>query len=145
MIELLQNTFYSDIPITRAMNLQVLKYDGMSLTLRSPLVPNRNDKGTAFGGSLYSTAVLAGWGLLFLMTKERHIQADIMIHESHTRFMRPVNGDIEATCVFNSEEQIDRALRLFSRKGLARFHLNTTVTADDNQAMLFEGSYAIAR
>ncbi len=145
MIELLQNTFYNDIPITRAIDLQVLKYDGMSLTLRAPLAPNRNDKGTAFGGSLYSTAVLAGWGLIFLMTKERGIQADIMIHESRTHFMRPVNSDILATCEFHSVEQIDKALRLFERKGLARFHLNTRVSAEQEQAMLFEGSYAIVR
>ncbi|WP_020407912.1 YiiD C-terminal domain-containing protein [Hahella ganghwensis] len=145
MIELLQNTFYSDIPITQAMKLQVLKYDGMSLTLRAPLPPNRNDKGTAFGGSLYSTAVLAGWGLIYLMTKERNLQADIMIHESHSRFIAPVTSDITATCGFDSEEQIEKALKLFHRRGLARFQLNTRINAGMSDAMTFEGSYAISR
>ena len=145
MIEQLQNTFYSEIPLTRAMGIEVLKYDDMMLSLRAPLSVNRNDKGTAFGGSLYSTAVLAGWGLIYLMLKERGITADIMIHESHTQFLAPVRSDIVATCRFDSEAQITKALTLLERRGLARIQLTTHIATAETEALMFEGSYAISR
>ncbi len=145
MIEQLQNTFYSEIPITRAMGIEVLKYEEMMLSLRAPLAINRNDKGTAFGGSLYTTAVLAGWGVIYLMLKERNLDADIMIHESHTQFLAPVRSDILATCRFDSEAQINKALNLLERRGLARIQLTTHIEVAGTEALMFEGSYAISR
>jgi len=35
--------------------------DDSGIILSAPLLPNANYKGTAFGGSLFSVAVLTGW------------------------------------------------------------------------------------
>ena len=52
------------------MGIRVAAYDGTSLKLTAPLAPNINHKSTAFGGSLYSLAVLCGWGIVHLKLAE---------------------------------------------------------------------------
>ena len=49
-----------EIPLARAMDLELLAHDGDRLALRAPLAPNVNDKGCAFGGSLVSLMTLPG-------------------------------------------------------------------------------------
>lgn len=65
----LQARLLEEIPLARHMEIRVLCSDRRSLLLSAPLAANSNHKGTAFGGSLYSVAVLAGWGLLTLESK----------------------------------------------------------------------------
>jgi thioesterase domain-containing protein len=65
----LQKILYSEIPLTKAIGIEVCEFTGLSLTLKAPLEKNINHKCTAFGGSLYSVAVLSGWGLIYLLFK----------------------------------------------------------------------------
>ena len=77
----LERTLHDEIPLTRAMDVRVAAYDGNLLRLTAPLSPNVNDKGTAFGGSLYSLAVLCGWSLLHLKVKEAGLSYNIVIQD----------------------------------------------------------------
>ena len=69
-IDELQNVFHQQIPITNHLGLQVSSYENETLRLFAPLQENINHKASAFGGSIYSVCVLAGWGLLYLKMKE---------------------------------------------------------------------------
>ena len=71
--EKLKQFFLDHLPITQFMGLEVESYDGDTLILTAPLEPNINDKQTAFGGSLYNTAVMACWGMIYLKTQEKGI------------------------------------------------------------------------
>ena len=53
-----------EMPLLAFMGVEVEACDGHSLTLQAPLAPNRNDKGTAFAGSLASLSTVTGWALL---------------------------------------------------------------------------------
>ncbi len=44
--------------------------DDEPVVLRAPLAPNANHKGTAFGGSLYSLAVLTGWAWAHALSRD---------------------------------------------------------------------------
>ena len=57
----LEKRILTDIPLARHIGVRVVEFDGSSLALGAPLAANSNHKGTAFGGSLFSLAVLAGW------------------------------------------------------------------------------------
>jgi thioesterase domain-containing protein len=57
----LQNLIDREITLAKHMAVVVESADDNSMILRAPLAPNSNHKGTAFGGSLYSLAVLTGW------------------------------------------------------------------------------------
>ena len=47
--------------LAKHIGIVVESADDSAVVLRAPLAPNANYKGTAFGGSLYSVAVLTGW------------------------------------------------------------------------------------
>lgn len=84
------------IPLARAMDLQLATSDPDRLSLRVPLAPNVNDKGCAFGGSLASLMTLAGWALVELALRRRGEQCDVFVGESTVRYLAPVWDDFEA-------------------------------------------------
>lgn len=65
-----EHYLHEHIPITRAMGLKVTAYDGDSVRLWAPLEPNLNHRNTAFGGSLSTLGILAGWSLLHVKMQE---------------------------------------------------------------------------
>ena len=54
-----QKRINQNIPLTKAMGLKLLEWDGTALLLSAPLAPNSNHQGTGFGGSLYGVGVTA--------------------------------------------------------------------------------------
>jgi thioesterase domain-containing protein len=139
----LEETFHNDIPITRAMEIRVLRYNGTSLVLGAPLEPNMNDKGTAFGGSLFSLLVLAAWGLIHLKLKEEGITGDIMIHESTVSYSQPITGDWEAACRLPEGKEFAGFIERLRDMGRARLTLEVQIMAGSGVAVRFRGSYAV--
>jgi thioesterase domain-containing protein len=142
-LTLLRQVLHEEIPLTRTMGLQVLAYDGDSLELGAPLTPNTNHKNTAFGGSLYSMAVLTGWGLLYLKLKQLDLFAHIVIQQSEMDYLRPVTGDIKTRCSFQSPQQVDLLVKTFGKRQRARIQLETLIKQDEDDAVLFRGRYVI--
>jgi thioesterase domain-containing protein len=143
MIKELQNTLYSEILLTSTIGIEVVEYNGSGLTLSAPLENNINHKATAFGGSLYSVSVLSGWGLIYLLLKERELTGQIVIQESNTRFLRPVTSNIIAKCALESAEQFEMFISTYNRKGRARIRLQSHVVCNDQTSVIFEGSYVV--
>lgn len=61
-----------------------------------PLAGNRNDKGTLFGGSMYSAMLLAGWRLSVASAQEMGKAGDVYVKDSEVRFLRPVRSNMKA-------------------------------------------------
>jgi len=68
-----------------------------------PLAGNRNDKGTMFGGSVYSAMVLAGWKLCVEQAKTIGLAGDIVVRDSSISFLRPMKSELRATALARSE------------------------------------------
>ncbi|MFH2134843.1 MAG: thioesterase domain-containing protein [Pseudomonadota bacterium] len=137
----LQQTLHTDIPLTREMGLRVAAYDGQTLQLTAPLAPNVNDKGTAFGGSLYNIAVLCGWSLLRLKLNEAGLnKKNIVIHEAHTRYLLPVTGELHATCTLTGDV-LTEFMQPLQKKGRARITLTVAIHQQDKTAVEFTGQY----
>ncbi|MEL7082912.1 MAG: thioesterase domain-containing protein [Cyanobacteria bacterium P01_A01_bin.3] len=140
----LQSTLHAEIPLTKAMGIEVVAYGDCQLTLKAPLQPNINHKSTAFGGSLYSIAVLTGWGLLFLFLQERGLTGQIVIAKSDIRYVRPVTGELASTCQLPEPDIYDRFLTLLQRKGKSRIELTAVVRDSNGQAAVeFHGVYVV--
>ncbi len=143
MISTLQEVLHSEMFVTKEIGISVDAYTGDSLTLHAPLESNLNHKCTAFGGSLYSVSVLSGWGLLYLLLNEHDLVGHIVIQESNTKFIKPVESDLSATCSFESIEQKDKFIKMFKRKGVARIQLESRITFDNDDHVVFKGSYVV--
>jgi len=61
-----------------------------------PLAGNRNDKGTLFGGSMYSAMLLAGWRLCMLAAERLGESGETYVKDSGVRFLRPIRSDMKA-------------------------------------------------
>ena len=138
----LEEVFHTQIPITREMGIRVAAFNGNSLTLRAPLCPNVNDKGTAFGGSLYALLVLAGWGLLHLKLRDEGMRGDVMIHESNVTYSLPVTEDWEACCALPEDDGYSRFLGDLRSRGRGKISMEVLIMRGERVAVGFTGSYA---
>ena len=122
------------IPLTRAMALSAVDYDGTSLTLAAPLAPNVNDKGCAFGGSLVSLMTLAGWGLVKLALDRQHRDCDIYVQDSDVRYLAPVWNDFEAVARLVDRESFAAMIEALAARGRARTRVRCVVPLPDGTA-----------
>jgi thioesterase domain-containing protein len=140
----LERRMHAEIPLTRSIDVRVRRFDGTALTLSAPLVANSNHKGTAFGGSLFSLAVLAGWGLLVLKLSERNLEAELVIQDSTVQYLAPVRGDFSAQATLSAEE-FEKFVRMLERRGKARMRVTVMIAAEARDAVRFEGTFAAVR
>ncbi len=138
----LEQLLHEDIPISRAMGIRVAGYDGTRLQLAAPLEPNFNHKLTAFGGSLYSVAVLCGWGLLHLKLTETRLHKHIVIQEADIRYLLPVAEDLTAECQLDTAS-FQHMLHVLKRRDRARIELRVSIRQEGRVAVEFDGKYVV--
>src|ERR1700731_583006 len=119
----LQERIDREIMLAKPMGIIVESADDLSLVLRAPLAPNANHKGTAFGGSLYSLAVLTGWAWITRFLVTRQFDADAVIQESTMRFLAPVHGEMRACIEIPADADIDRFRKMLVRADRGRIRL----------------------
>jgi len=139
----IQELLHGKIPITRAMGVRVLEYDGRRLVLSAPLDANVNHLGTAFGGSLNALAVLSGYGLLWL--ELRDTDSHIVIRESSISYVRPVRGPLRAVCLRPEADALAQFKQTFHQKGKARIALSATIEDGGQAAVSFRGTFVAMR
>src|ERR1700728_4741424 len=83
--------------LAKHIGIVVESADDASVVLRAPLAPNANFKGTAFGGSLFSVAVLTGWAWITRYLAVQRLNAEAVIQESSIRYRLPVQGDFRSS------------------------------------------------
>jgi len=138
----LERIWHEEIPISAAMGIRVASFEDDTLETRAALAPNVNVHGTAFAGSLYAIAALTGWGLTWLQLRRHAYAGSIVIAEGNIRYVRPVAAEIVARCRFDASLQAPAIDRL-RETGKCRFTLECAITADDADAALFSGQYAV--
>ncbi len=138
----LEATLREQIPLAQAMDIRVASYDGGSLRLSAPLAPNVNHKLTAFGGSLYSLAVLCGWGLLHLKLTEANLHKHIVIQEGNIGYRIPVTHEMVAECRLDVESY-RLFLHMLQRRGRARLALTVIIREEGYTAVEFTGKYVV--
>jgi thioesterase domain-containing protein len=140
----LEQRLHADIPLARQMQVRVLAADADGLLLCAPLGPNANDKGTAFGGSLYSIAVLAGWALLSLQARSRGVDCQVVIQQSSVEYLEPVTADFQANARTPNAAEIERCLKTLARYGRARIEVEVTIASADRPVVRMRGRYVLA-
>jgi thioesterase domain-containing protein len=138
----LQNRIVGEFALARHIDIVVERADDAAVVLRAPLAPNANYKGTAFGGSLYSVAVLTGWAWVTRYLAARGIEADAVIQESSIHFLAPVHGELRASVAAPPEPQIAKFRKMLQRAGRGRIRLRVEIIYNQTLATLFEGVFA---
>jgi thioesterase domain-containing protein len=142
--EYLQKRITSEFALARHIGVVVERADDFGLVLSAPLAPNANYKGTAFGGSLFSVAVLTGWAWLTRYLDAAQVAADAVIQESTIRYLAPVHGILRATLVPPTTAHIEKFRKMLQRAGRGRIRLIVDIRQGPTLAAKFEGVFAAA-
>lgn len=141
-MDYLQSRITDEFPLARHMGIVVERADEGGVVLCAPLAANANDKGTAFGGSLFSVAVLAGWAWVTHYLATTPFIADTVIQESTIRYLAPVHGTLRATTEQPSAEHIEKFRKMLQRAGRGRIHLDVNIHHGQTLTTAFAGDYA---
>ena len=132
-LEELNESLASNIPIMGGMGLQVISADARTVTVRIPIAPNRNDKGTLFAGASYSGLVLAGWTLAMEKARASGFRRPwVAVVDAHVHYAKPIREDVLAKAEFAEEPNLVPGARNWAK---------VKVTVDERLA--FEGTYAV--
>ena len=132
-LEELNESLAASILIIGGMGLQVVSADARTVTVRSPIAPNRNDKGTLFAGASYSGLVLAGWTLAMERARASGFRRPwVAVVDAHVHYAKPIREDVLAKAEFAEEPNLVPGARNWAK---------VKVTVDERLA--FEGTYAV--
>jgi thioesterase domain-containing protein len=140
-IDYLQGRLDREFPLARHIGARADCADDRRVVLRAPFAPNANYKGTAFGGSLFSLAVLAGWAWTTRHLAARRIDADVVIQESTVRYLAPANGELCAVLEAPAAVTAQKFCRMLERSGRGRIRLEVGVFDGNTLATRFDGLY----
>ena len=142
-IRQLEDTMHSLTPISKAMGISVVSYDGKSLTLTAPLAPNINPHQSAFGGSLFSIAALAGWGLIQMKLSELLLDCNTVVMSGEASYERPVLQQLLCVCSLpNDSAKVFEAL---DREKSASATLTSIFQSNHKDAMRLAAKYHIKK
>ena len=102
----LQQRLNEDISLSLPMGVRVDSFSEKTpheVRVSAPLAANVNDKGTAFGGSTYSLAVLCGWGLLQSLGEESFSEVHTLIYKSEVSYIHPVDDCFHAVATLDDD------------------------------------------
>lgn len=136
---------HQHIPVTRAMQIEVLPPATAALTLEAKLAPNLNHQETAFGGSIASLGILAGWTLIHLQLHGDGHRYQIVIQRSEMEFLKPIEADFQAECSYPDESVWEQLYAGLDRKGRARLELESSVILNGETAARIQGTFVIKR
>jgi len=141
----LQAYLHAHIPLTRALALEVREISESHIELSAPLAPNLNHRQTAFGGSVASLAILAGWGWLHARLASIAPDSRLVIQRQEMEYVTPIDAAMSATCSAPAPPEWNRFVRALLSRGRARIELGVKVVCEGRIAARFVGTYVALR
>lgn len=136
--EFLQSFMADKVPVTQAMGITVVQSDDTGTVFSGSIEANINDKGVAFGGSLFSVASLASWAVVDFLLKQHNMDAKIFVHTADSKFLAPVTQDFTVVCARPSDDAIKTFFDMIQKKGRGR--LSVTAEIHENGVLAFEST-----
>jgi thioesterase domain-containing protein len=137
----LKNLLYEEIPLAKAMGVEINTSNASSTSVMAPLALNRNHLDTAFGGSLSSLLILSCYAWLFHRLSEEGYHSHVLIQEAHTDYLLPVKEDLIAVCKSPSEEDFEKFKESFRRKNVGRITLHAEISTSEGKCCTFRGLF----
>jgi thioesterase domain-containing protein len=137
----LEDYLHGHIPLSKAMEARVVSVNEQGVELSAPLAPNLNHRGTAFGGSISTLAILSAWSLLHVRLTAAGLDARIVIHKSEIDYLKPIPGAFTALCVAPEPASWETFFAAFRAKRKARMTLVASVRSEGTEAARMTGKY----
>ncbi|MBD3258762.1 thioesterase, partial [candidate division GN15 bacterium] len=122
----LEQYLHEHIPLSKAMAVSVVAANPGEVVLRAPLEPNINHRGTVFGGSASTLAILAAWSLVHTRLRGEGLDSRVVIQRNTMDYDRPIPEAFTARSELERPAGWDRFVRLLTRRGKARIGVVST-------------------
>ena len=116
---------YEHIPLSKAMQVEVMEVESDRVILAAPLLPNINHRSTVFGGSASTLAILSGWTLINFRLQHEGFTSRLVIQKNTMSYDKPITSDFEVVCCLTEAETWDRFSRILRRKRKSRITVNS--------------------
>ncbi|WP_413731569.1 fatty acid biosynthesis protein FabY [Sodalis sp. RH20] len=136
----LQQAWYQHIPLSEKMGVRISQYTGQKFMTTMPETGNQNPHHTLFAGSLFSLATLTGWGLIWLLLRERQLGGTIILADAHIRYLTPVTG---RPCAVADLGSLSGDLDRLARGRKARVQLEVELFGNEDKGAIFKGVYLV--
>jgi len=132
----------TEIPIAGEIGIRNFKLSSDQFSFELPLDPNRNHKGTLFGGSLYSAGALSCYGLFLVGLRGSSIGTNnIVIAEGQMKYKAPVDQDAKVVASWNSDLEKEQFFKTLTLKNKARVLMRAHVFIGDQVCAEFSGLF----
>ncbi|MBA4749891.1 MAG: YiiD C-terminal domain-containing protein [Alphaproteobacteria bacterium] len=140
---LLTHYLHTQIPLSQSMGMQVKTGNIEEVVLSFPLGLNLNHQKTGFGGSLQAAATLAAWSRFHLILKESFARHEIVIAESHMRYLAPVTEDFFARCTRDhiQSSDLERFFKILNRRKQALLSIQAEIWSTEVLCATFSGVF----
>ena len=139
---MIEEYLHEHIPLSRAMEVSVMKADETGVVLSAPLEPNINHRETVFGGSASSIAILAAWSVVHFGLQREGVSCRVVIRKNAMSYDRPIAGGFTARCDAPAAEAWQRFLAVLRRRKIARIVLVSVLEFEGEVAGKMEGVFA---
>ncbi|GHE94100.1 bifunctional GNAT family N-acetyltransferase/hotdog fold thioesterase [Thalassotalea profundi] len=136
----LVDTWYSTIPLSKAMAINITSYDYHSLITTCDLAFNKNLHNTMFAGSIYTLATLTGWGWVHCKLIELGVVGDIVLADANIKYCSPIEGI--AYAVTDNENKVLELLK-FKNLRNEKINVNVNVYSGEKIAARFTATYVV--
>jgi len=139
-LEELRDYLYQHIPLSAAMQVQVVQATGATVRLSAPLAPNINHRDTVFGGSASALAILAAWTILYVRLREAGFNSRVVIQRNEMHYDKPMPGDFEAVAAVD-EDDWQRFIKTLQRHNRARIGVASVLECNGEQVGRLTGDF----
>lgn len=123
----LNDMVQADIPLARAAGIRLACGNDDTVVAHAPLASNGNPHGSAFGGSLYVTALVAGYAQTVLLVEQAGVDASVVVSRAQAEYHLPLHADIRASVAPIDAKIQNRFIKGLTRHGRARLDLTARV------------------
>jgi thioesterase domain-containing protein len=137
----LQKYLHDHIPLSKAIQVDVVEATDDGVTLAAPLAPNINHRETVFGGSASAVAILSAWTLMYLRLKSEQLNVRIVIQKNTMTYERPITGRFIASAAIADTTAWRRFVDTLRRKRRGRLTIRSVLYCHAEKVGEFDGDF----
>jgi thioesterase domain-containing protein len=137
----LKTYLYDHIPLSKAMEVEVVQADSDKVVLRAPLAPNINHRETVFGGSASALAILSAWTLLYVRLQQAGLRSRVVIQRNSMHYLHAIPESFEAVATIEDAQVWQRFVHMLTRKQRARINVAASLYCQGEKVGALEGDF----
>ena len=141
MLDTVRRKLAASVPLISHMGVELVSWSPREVIVEAPLEPNLNTHGTAFGGSLYCVATMAGWAMTHLTLMQAGFTPSVWVLRGEVDSLRPVRGRLRAVATL-SDEAREALCASFAGRGKAKVSVDVEVMEAGEPCVRLKALYA---